>query len=161
MKEEKLKKVRIAIAVFIAGLFLSGLTAFPIETELQFAKRIVNNYLGSDSELSKWLSLAHNGISETNSKYPFLSYGYDWLAFAHIILAILFIGPYKDPVKNIWIIEFGLIACGGIFPLAFIAGNIRDIPFYWQLIDCSFGLFGGILLWYCYSIIKSILDERK
>jgi hypothetical protein len=161
MEQNKLKKVKIVIAIFIVGLFLSGLTAFPIETELQFAQSMVNNNLGSDFELSKWLTLAHHGISETNTKYPFLSYGYDWLAFAHIILAILFIGPYKDPIKNIWIIQFGLISCIGIFPLALISGNIRGIPFYWQLIDCSFGLFGGILLLYCYSITKSMIYEGK
>ena len=81
-------------------------------------------------------------------------YGYDWLAFAHFVLAILFIGPYNDPVKNIWVIEFGLIACVLIFPLAFIAGYFRSIPIGWQLIDCSFGVFGFIPLWICYRKIK-------
>jgi hypothetical protein len=51
------------------------------------------------------------GIRHTSKDYPFLFYGYDWLAFAHFVLAILFIGPLRDPVKNKWVIEFGIIAC--------------------------------------------------
>jgi hypothetical protein len=85
-----------------------------------------------------------------------LSYGTDWLAFAHIVIAVAFIGPWRDPVKNIWVIEFGMIACIMVFPLAFIAGGIRDIPLFWKLIDCSFGVLGFIPLYYCYSLIKQL-----
>jgi hypothetical protein len=95
-------------------------------------------------------------VKTTNEKYPYLSYGTDWLAFAHLVIAVVFIGPLKDPVKNIWVIEFGMIACLMVFPLAFIAGPIRGIPFYWQLIDCSFGVFGFILLYSCYKNIKQL-----
>ena len=34
----------------------------------------------------------------------------------------------------------------GIFILAAICGQIRGIPFFWTLIDCSFGIFGIIPL---------------
>ena len=78
--------------------------------------------------------------------FSFLLYGYDWLAFAHFVLAILFIGPFRDPVKNIWVIEFGLIACVLVIPLALIAGHFRGIPVGWRLLDCSFGLLGFIPL---------------
>jgi hypothetical protein len=83
---------------------------------------------------------------EVDRTYPFLLYGYDWLAFAHFVLAILFIGPFRDPVKNIWVIEFGLIACVLVIPLALIAGHFRGIPVGWRLLDCSFGLLGFIPL---------------
>jgi hypothetical protein len=43
-----------------------------------------------------------------------------------------------------------------IFPLAFICGPIRHIPFYWQLIDCSFGIIGIIPLFFCYRWIKQL-----
>jgi len=92
----------------------------------------------------------YNAIKTTNSQFPFVSYGTDWLAFAHIIIAVAFIGPFIDPVKNIWVVIFGMIACVSIIPLALIAGYIREIPFYWQMIDCSFGVFGIIPLWICY-----------
>jgi len=49
-------------------------------------------------------------------------------------------------VRNKWVITFGLIACAGVIPLALIAGQVRGIPFAWRLIDCSFGVVGGIPL---------------
>jgi len=64
----------------------------------------------------------------------------------------------KDPVKNIWVIQFGTISCVIVFPLTLIAGPIRGIPFYWQLIDCSFAVFGFLLLYLCY---KDILNLEK
>jgi hypothetical protein len=73
-------------------------------------------------------------------------YGTDWLAFGHFVIAIAFIGPMRDPVRNIWVIHFGIIACLLIIPYAFIFGAIRGIPIWWRLIDCSFGIFGVIPL---------------
>jgi hypothetical protein len=96
--------------------------------------------------LAAWISKVHIGLVETNRAHPFLAYGTDWLAFAHVILAILFIGPLRDPVKNIWVIEFGIIACILVVPTAMICGHIRDIPFFWRLIDSSFGVIGLIPL---------------
>ena len=45
--------------------------------------------------------------------------------------------------------EFGLIACVSVTPLALVCGPIRGIPFYHQLLDCSFGFLGFIPLWFC------------
>jgi Na+/melibiose symporter-like transporter len=47
-----------------------------------------------------------------------------------------------------------MIACVMVLPLAFICGPVRDIPFFWQLIDCSFGVFGFIPLYMCYRKTK-------
>jgi hypothetical protein len=71
-------------------------------------------------------------------------------------LAVLFIGPLRDPVKNIWVIEFGLIASVTIFPLALIAGGIRGIPLFWTMIDCSFGIVTLAVLWPCYNAVKKL-----
>ncbi|WP_217643870.1 hypothetical protein [Pedobacter rhizosphaerae] len=101
--------------------------------------------------LQTWLLQVYEGIRHTNHLYPFMSYGTDWLAFAHIMLAVLFIGPLRDPIKNKWVIEFGILCCICIIPLALIAGNFRQIPIFWQLIDCSFGLFGVIPLLLCHK----------
>lgn len=133
-------------------LFLSGLTAIPIDTELSALLKIIP----SDVSISLWIQKVLTAYTGVNVQYPFLLYGYDWLAFAHFVLSILFIGPYRDPVKNIWVIEFGLIACVLIFPLALIAGHFRGIPIGWQLIDCSFGVFGFVPLWICYRKTKRL-----
>ena len=148
----ELLKIRRLLAFFIIALFLSGATAIPIDKELAALLQIFS----AESPLHQWLEKVLLAYRRVNFQYPFLLYGYDWLAFAHFILAILFIGPYRDPVKNIWVIEFGLIACVLIFPLAFVAGYYRGIPLGWQMIDCSFGVFGFILLWICYRKTKKL-----
>jgi hypothetical protein len=99
-------------------------------------------------------------LQQTNARYPFLAYGTDWLAFAHIMLAILFIGPWRDPAKNIWVIDFGILACLGVIPLALIAGQIRGVPIGWRLIDCSFGLIAIIPLWICRrTVVQAAKNE--
>lgn len=138
------------LILFIVALLISGLSAIPIEAELEFLTR----FFPAGSQVGDWLDEAYTGFQHTNSRYPFLGYGYDWLAFAHFVLAILFIGPLKDPVKNKWVIEFGIIACMLIIPFAMIAGHFRGIPFWWRLIDCSFGMIGIIPLAICLKKIK-------
>ncbi len=72
-----------------------------------------------------------------------------WLIFfivSLLVIAIAFVGPLRDPVRNIWVVEFGLIACVLILPLALVCGPWRGIPFFWQVIDCSFGVFGSVPL---------------
>lgn len=145
-------RIKLSIWVIITGLVLSGVTAFPLETEL----KLLNDHISSTNPFHNWISTVYNAVKITNNQFPYLSYGTDWLAFAHLMIAVLFIGPLKDPVKNIWVMEFGMIACFAIFPLAFIAGAIRGIPFYWQLIDCSFGVIGLMPLYYCWVNIKRL-----
>lgn len=145
------QSIRYWIIFFIISLVVSGLTAFPIESELQW---ICSWWPERQSLFYQWLSTCYRAIDVTNQQYPYLAYGYDWLAFAHIVIAIAFMGPLIDPVRNIWIIQFGCISCILIIPLAFIAGSIRHIPVYWRLIDCSFGVLGLIPLLICYKKIR-------
>lgn len=111
--------------------------------------------------LTAWIAQVRAALLETDAKYPFLFYGTDWLAFAHLVIALLFIGPYRDPVRNIWVIEWAMIACVLVWPLALICGPIRGISFTWQLIDCSFGVIGLIPLIVCRRLIKRLeIAER-
>ncbi|HSH39366.1 MAG TPA: hypothetical protein VK993_11325 [Chthoniobacterales bacterium] len=66
-----------------------------------------------------------------------MQYGTDWLAFGHIVIAIFFAGPLIDPVRNLWVIRAGQIACVLVIPLALVCGDIRGIPLWWRAIDCS------------------------
>lgn len=150
--ETKIKKL---LLLFIAALIFSGLTALPIEGQLQIAHEFIDKW-NLNTSLTQWINHVYTGVRDVNNHYPFIAYGTDWLAFAHIMIAIVFIGPLRDPVKNIWVIQFGLIACLCIFPFAFIAGAVRDIPIFWQFIDCSFGLIGGLILWKCYRLIREV-----
>jgi hypothetical protein len=77
-----------------------------------------------------------------------------------LVIAVAFWGPIKAPVKNIWVVEFGIIACLLVILLALVCGPIRGIPFYWRLIDCSFGVFGLIPLVIARKMILGLAVEQ-
>jgi len=152
------KRIRLLLVLFIVGLVLSGATAVPLETELKLLVQVTeaNNSAGHDDFVG-WLIRVRDALTITNAKYPFIAYGTDWLAFAHFVIAIAFIGPFRDPVKNVWVVEFGMIACALVVPFALVMGGIRGIPLGWRFLDCLFGVFGIIPLWFCRRLILQLV----
>src|SRR5213078_2500700 len=121
--EKLLRRIRRMIIFFMVALVLSGVTAFPVYAELKWMN---DRHLFSDTTLlGHWLMTVWSAVRSMHNIYPFLFYGYDWLAFAHLVIAMAFVGPYKDPVRNKWVIEWGMLACVAVIPLAVIAGPIR------------------------------------
>ena len=142
------RRIKQLTRLFILGLVLSGATAIPLQGELN----LLANFCGANdeaSELARWLWRVRDALSQTQERHPFLFSGTDWLAFGHFAIAIAFIGALRDPVRNRWLFDFGLIACVLVIPYALVFGGLRGIPIWWRLIDCSFGLFGFIPLWFC------------
>ena len=144
------QRIRFLLLFFIFALSAAGITANPLRWELA----LLNQWLGINSSLSEifpslanWISRVDHSVQNGYGGYPLLAYGTDWLAFAHIVIAVAFIGPLRDPIKNIWVIEFGIIACILIIPWALVFGVVREIPLFWTLIDMSFGVLGMIPLW--------------
>ena len=75
-----LRWARLLLGLFVVGLVLSGLTAFPIRTEVELLQRVVGE--GSPMQswwpgLAWWISYVHRGVVETSAAYPFLFYGTD------------------------------------------------------------------------------------
>lgn len=133
------RQIRLAISIVIFGLVLSGVTAFPLLHELN----LLCNVLGSGSErsdLTRWIFKVRDGLANTYRDYPFIAYGTDWLAFGHLMIALFFILPYRDPVRYEGVLKVGIAASLLVIPLALICGPIRGIPLFWRLIDCSFGI---------------------
>ncbi|MBU2664979.1 hypothetical protein KOI35_15860 [Actinoplanes bogorensis] len=140
-----MRAIRAWLAVFIVGLVLSGVTAFPLITEVRILSDVLHRVPAPD-ELVTFIDQVHDGLVVTGENYPFIAYGTDWLAFAHLVIAMAFIGPWRDPVRNIWVVEWGMLCCAAIVPLALIAGPIRELPWWWLPIDISFGVLGIIPL---------------
>jgi hypothetical protein len=155
-KPQLLRSLRIWLSLFIAGLILSGLSAFPLEQETHWLAEFAESYPVFPSGITQWLGQVHSALHDTSITYPFLAYGTDWLGFAHLVLAIVFLGPMRDPVRDKWVLQFGLIACVAVIPFALIAGPIRGIPLPWSLIDCSFGVFGAIPLLICLDRVRRL-----
>jgi len=147
------RRLRRLTWVFIVGLVISGVTAIPLVTELNWLTQWFGlegqSSATAGGELARWLLRIQESLVATQSAHPQLFYGTDWLAFGHIVIAVAFIGALRDPVRNRWLFDFGLIACAMVIPWAFIFGAVRDIPLWWRLIDCSFGVFGAVPLWWC------------
>ncbi|MFI6337304.1 hypothetical protein [Streptomyces sp. NPDC050535] len=153
-----LKGIRAWLAFFVVCLVLSGATAFPLVHELRWTEDVLRALSVPEHlpGLMDWIERVRRGLDATDAEYPFVLYGTDWLAFAHLAIAVAFYGPYRDPVRNIWVVEFGMIACAGIIPLALICGPIRGIPFWWTLIDMSFGILGVLPLYAVRGRIKRL-----
>jgi hypothetical protein len=142
------RRVKLLTWLFIIGLVLSGATAIPLPGEVN----LLTNFFGSNgesSEMSRWLLRVRDALTQTQPQHLFLFYGTDWLAFGHFVIAIVFIGALRDPVRNRWLFDFGLIACTLVIPYALMFGALRGIPLWWRLIDCAFGVFGFVPLWFC------------
>lgn len=159
-----LLRIRVALVVFMFGLVVSGVTAFPLERELNLVARwsgaeAIAGSGGIMADAASWVLTVRDALHFTYARYPFIAYGTDWLAFGHIVIALFFIAPCMDPVRNLAAIRTGLWACLLVLPLALICGPIRGVPFFWRLIDCSFGLLGFPLLWYSERLTLRLRDR--
>jgi hypothetical protein len=141
----------------MVGLIVSGITAFPLQQELALVSTTLQGIGLAENVpgFAEWIERISAALDATYTSYPFIAYGTDWLGFAHLIIAIAFVGPLRDPVRNIWTLQWGMLACVGIIPLALIAGWIRDLPLGWQLIDMSFAVGGVVPL-----LIAFVLTRR-
>ncbi|MBK9924454.1 MAG: hypothetical protein IPP66_04100 [Anaerolineales bacterium] len=156
------RRIRILLVFFMCALAVSGLTAIPLQWELKIMMSFFENGTVLSSifpALTNWLKYINEGVQNGYGQYPFLAYGTDWLAFGHVAIAIAFLGVFRDPVKNIWVVEFGMLTCLLIIPWALIFGYIRNIPFFWQMIDMSFGVFGIVPLWFIRRDINRLSAE--
>ena len=62
-----------------------------------------------------------------------------WRTGANLVIALVFWGCLRDPVRNVWVVDFGMIACAAVIPFALVSGRLRGIPWFWQGVDMSFG----------------------
>lgn len=154
------RRIRLLTWLFIVGLVVSGATAIPLNWELDLLAEwfVLDGQTSATAtnELSRWLLTAREALQDVNAKHPLLFYGADWLAFGHFVIAIAFIGALRDPVRNRWLFDFGLIACMLVIPFALVFGAVRGIPFWWRLIDCSFGVCGFVPLWFCRKWVQEV-----
>lgn len=158
------RRVRAALGVFIAGLVVSGVTAFPLVTEVEILCRM----FGVDdpaapfpAALREWLGTVREGLRHTSVHYPFLFYGTDWLAFSHLVIAGFFVPPLRDPVRYVGNLHVGLWACAGVLVLAAICGPLRGIAWWWWgLADCAFGVFAAPLLLYALRQVRRLETLR-
>ena len=151
---EKLRgRIKAAIVITIIGLLLNGFTSVPLRTELDI---LLSKPDSLPQFLRDWWVYVYQGVLETSEKYNFMRYGFDWLGYAHLIIAIAFIGPYRDPIKNQWVVQWGMIAAGLGILMAFGWERMRDIPVWWSFIDAGISYFAFVVLWLCNRWISKL-----
>jgi hypothetical protein len=156
-----LKQIRVSILIVIFGLVISGVTAFPLLHELNLLASLLageSRDPAAHDGLVAWVLKVREGLEVTYRNYPFIAYGTDWLAFGHLMIALFFILPLKDPVRYEGVIQVGIALSVLVIPLALICGPIRGIPFGWRMIDCSFGILCLPPLWFALKKIRQIRD---
>ena len=151
-----LTRIRGWTIFFMAGLFASGLSAIPLRPELNFLVQLYAQET-PPTVLGAWLLEVQGAVNDVSTRWPFLAIGTDWLAFGHIVIGLGFIGLLRDPVRNEWLVTWGLIACLLVIPWAWCFGWARGIPWGWRLVDCSFGVGGMVPL----IQIRSYVEELK
>jgi hypothetical protein len=154
--DERRRRIRRWLAFFVVALVASGLTAFPLELETRLLLDALQRSGTAPPPLVEWIARVHSALADVGVRYPFFAYGTDWLAFAHLMIALAFWGAFKDPVRNIWIVEWGMLCGLAVLPLALVCGAIRGIPFGWRCIDMSFGIFGIVPLWFVRRDIRRL-----
>jgi hypothetical protein len=94
LRARTLFRFRCVFGFFLLALILSGITAFPLEHELDWLVSVRGLTQIAPSEvhngLDFWILTVRNGLRETYANYPWVAYGTDWLAFAHFVIAIFF-----------------------------------------------------------------------
>ena len=91
------QRIRMLVWLFIVGLFVSGVTAIPLQSEVH----LLSEHFGNQNCLmAQWLLKVEQALDDVGSTHPFLFYGTDWLAFGHFMIALVFVGALRDPVRN-------------------------------------------------------------
>jgi len=144
------------LIIVAIGLLISGITVWPAIPELKFGLIVLEKIGLAHSELAQFTETILLSLQHIESEHPHILYGYDWLAFAHIVLAILFWGAARDPLRNKWIVECGLIMCALIPLLALICIPYREIPWWWFFMDFAFAPAAALPLWTALTDIRTI-----
>ena len=153
------KRIRVLLTLFIILLILGGLSAFLLVPLFSLLDRlsgdgkVLCDYFPT---VAHWVSMIQQSLTETGEKNPFMFYATDWIGFAHIVMVIACIGPLREPIRNIWVIQFAMVGCILMIPMTLITGIFRGLPWFWQLFDCGIGMICAALLFSCYRYARQI-----
>ena len=159
MASPSLKRPRILLAIVAFGLFVSGVTIWPWEVELELVLSILVAIDGPQILVETLQSILAD-MRQLRDAGSFVLYVADWLAFAHLVLAALFLMAMKDPVRNILVVRFGILCCLSVPILAISCVPLRGLPLFWILVDSSFAL-AAIPLWIALKDLRKLEVAKR
>lgn len=164
MEKRLLRRIRVLLGLFAAGLVLCGIVIFPLKWQIDTVAALFGPGTLTDRlfpPMAQWIAQLQTGIAAIADNHPYLFYCTDWVGFAMIAIALAFIGPIKDPIRNIWVIRYGILVCLLTFPMVVISGIVRGFPLFWLPIDCAFGAAGLLLLCPAIHYTKRLETVRR
>ncbi len=146
-----LTRIRLCLALLMAGLLFSSLPGFfPLNgTKWILGLLARTSHFGDGTPLFTWFLGTRQALMATSLTARFLFYATNRDGLSRILFALLFLGPYRDPVRNRWVINFGLLSCAALVLFAFVAGEIQGMPFLWRCADAAFALLCALPLLLC------------
>jgi hypothetical protein len=155
-RRDHLLAARTGLLIVSVGLILSGLTCYFLPWELETLVKAMaalgqerNHY---SAEMYGFLVDTGEGVMAAAS-HPQLFLGTDYLGFAHVLFAILFLGALRDPARNLWVVKFGVISSALVVPAALLFGWMRGAPMMHRFVDASFGVVSlGLMVWTLRSV---------
>lgn len=159
MTASPLRRPRIMLLVVAIGLFLSGVTIWPWEVELELLLSILAAIDGPQ-RLVETIERILADMRMLRDAGSFVLYVADWLAYAHLVLAALFVMAMKDPVRNILVVRFGILCCLTVPILAVTCIPMRGLPLFWIFIDSSFAL-ASLPLWIALRDLRRLEEQAE
>jgi hypothetical protein len=78
---ETLRRIRLLLGLFVVGLILSGVTAFPLGIEARALDRFLHGpgwpLARHLTWLTAWIDQVSAGLTAAYARYPFIAYGTD------------------------------------------------------------------------------------
>ncbi|MBN2210263.1 MAG: hypothetical protein JW709_02600, partial [Sedimentisphaerales bacterium] len=109
-----IRRIRILLILCILGLVFGFQMVLFVRPEITWLNSIFGPGTQMDRfcpSVSAWVNHLAEGINDTYARYPFIAYCMDWLALAQLGFIVMFIGAVINPVRNIWVIQCGLVVC--------------------------------------------------
>ncbi|MBN1124905.1 MAG: hypothetical protein JXA82_07850 [Sedimentisphaerales bacterium] len=151
MKQQKLLyRIRFVLILFAIGLILSGIIFFPLKQQLDLLVRLCGPGTWVEtvfSPMAYWIDRMHEATIDVHRDHAFVFYCTDWVAFAMIIVGLAFWGPIRNPVRNRWVIEWGILISVLSVLTVLISAPLRGWPWFWLPFDSSFGILALVPLW--------------
>lgn len=147
-----LSRIRLVLAIAIVCLILGSLATLAAPHTISVVLSILSRMEIATPDTShsfRWLQHIQLQLGRDSDLHPMLHFCADLFAFVQLVFALALIGPLRNPIRNQWVIQFGILACCGLIPVALILGPWHGLPMAWRLVSCGAALCGIVTLMLC------------
>ena len=145
-------RIRMVLTLAISCLILGSLATFAAPHSIAVVLAVFRRFdlaTPATSHALMWLRHIQLQLGRDSHRHPMLHYGADLFAFVELAFALVLISPLRNPVRNQWVIQSGILACCCLIPFALILGPWHGLPMAWRIVSCVVALCGIAPLMLC------------